>query len=139
MTFLKIKQEYYQPLIDGRKPFEIRETASHKFSSGDTVILSEYRGKKYIPACECNRNCEGWDAIKDMPQYGEDEAIDTCGVNRTFCGEYYKHYYTGRRCKLRIKEVFDLSEAGLNNYVAFTFDILKIDEEKPYTLAEEIL
>ncbi len=136
--FLKIKQEYYEPIIDGRKPFEIRETTDRKFSRGDTVILNEYRGKKYVPACECNRDCEGWDAIANIPEYSEDEAIDACGVNRKFCSAYYDHYYTGRRCKIHIKEVFNLSDAGLKNYVAFTFDILKTDEEKPYSLAEKI-
>ncbi len=137
--YLKIKRTYFEPLIDHRKPFEIRRN-DRNFKVDDTVVLNEVIGKDYIPKCEhyplCD--CEGWEKIKDIPEYGEDEAIDACGRHRNYCGEYYRYTYSGRRCKVKIKEIFDLAEAGLKNFVAFTFDILEVEEEKPFTIAEEV-
>lgn len=135
--YLKIKPEYYQPLIELRKPFEIRKN-DRNFKSGDIVELMEFLGFDYISACRnaYDHDCEGWEEIADIPEYGEEEAIDICNCGRSYCGAYYKGKYSGRICKIQIKEVFDLAEAGLENYVAFTFDILEVKEQELYTLAE---
>ena len=89
---------------------------------------------EHYPTCDC----EGWEEIADIPEYGEDEAIDACGRNRSYCSEYYCYTYSGCSCKVKIKEIFDLAEAGLKNYVAFTFDILEVKTEQPFHLAEEV-
>ena len=135
--YLKIKRVYFEPLIDHHKPFEIRKN-DRNFKVGDTVVLNEFNGNYYVAKCEhfpaCD--CEGWKEIEGIPEYGEDEAIDACGRERSFCGAYIRCKYSGRSCKVKIKEIFDLAEAGLENYVAFTFDILEVKEDKPHTLAE---
>ena len=79
--------DYFQAVIDGKKPFEVRKN-DRDFKSGDHCILEEYKGKVYLPAID-----------------------------------YKADSYTGRDCLIKIKDVFDLTAAGLAGYVAFTFDI----------------
>ena len=43
---LKILPEFYQAVIDGRKPFEIRKN-DRNFKSNDDVILNEYKDGEY--------------------------------------------------------------------------------------------
>ena len=43
---LKTLPEYYQPIIEKRKPFEIRNN-DRNFQKGDDIILSEWDGEKY--------------------------------------------------------------------------------------------
>ena len=43
---LKILPEFYQAVIDGRKPFEIRKN-DRNFKSNDNVILNEYKDGEY--------------------------------------------------------------------------------------------
>lgn len=43
---LKTLSQFYQPVIDGSKPFEIREN-DRSFQTGDSVILNEWDGEKY--------------------------------------------------------------------------------------------
>lgn len=120
---LKTKPEYFQAVIDGKKPFEIRYN-DRNFQTGDRVILEEYTGKELIPPCE-NR-----DKIQ-IDQFGDTWCLCECTRNGK-CGEYIEHNYTGQRCLIRIKDIFNLDNAGkdLIGYVAFTFDILAISGRK---------
>lgn len=135
--YLKIKRAYFEPLINHRKPFEIRKN-DRNFKVGDIVVLNELISKSYVEACKIYHACEAWEEIENIPEYGEDEAIDICGRKRSYCGEYYRCTYSGCSCKVQIKEIFDLAEAGLKNYVAFTFDILEVKTEQLFHLAEEV-
>ena len=120
---LKTKPEYFQAVINGKKPFEIRYN-DRNFKTGDRVILKEYIGKQIIPQCE------------NIHKRKTDEFGDTwcfCDCNRNGkCGEYIQHNYTGQRCLIQIKEIFNLDNArkDLIGYVAFTFDIIAINGEK---------
>ena len=55
---LKTLPRYYQPIIEERKPFEIRNN-DRNFQTGDSVILNEWDGKNYT-----GRFCIG--VIKDI-------------------------------------------------------------------------
>ena len=48
MTFHRLKTypEYFQPVIEERKPFEIRNN-DRDFKQGDCIILNEYKEGKY--------------------------------------------------------------------------------------------
>ena len=120
---LKTKPEYFQAIIEGIKPFEIRYN-DRNFQKGDKVILEEYIGKELIPQCENFYK-------QEIDQFGDTWC--TCKCNRNGkCGEYIKHNYTGQRCLIRIKDIFNLDNAGeeLKGYIAFTFEILAINGEK---------
>ena len=127
---LKIKPEYFQAVIDGKKPFEIRYN-DRNFQTGDRVILEVYTGKELIPPCE-NRDKRELDRIDNFTYYCELFELGHCQRNGK-CAEYIQHNYTGRRCLIRIKDIFNLDNAGkdLIGYVAFTFDILAINGKKP--------
>ena len=43
---LKTLPQYYQPVIEKRKPFEIRKN-DRNFQTGDSVILNEWDGSEY--------------------------------------------------------------------------------------------
>lgn len=43
---LKTLPKFYQPIIEERKPFEIRKN-DRDFQTGDNVILNEWDGEKY--------------------------------------------------------------------------------------------
>ncbi|MBQ7368683.1 MAG: hypothetical protein IJW60_03120, partial [Clostridia bacterium] len=53
-------------------------------------------------------------------------------LNRKMCHSYGADIYTGRRCLVQIKEIFNLNNAGkdLEGYVAFTFDILNVIQKE---------
>ena len=54
---LKTLPEYFQAVIDGTKPFEIRNN-DRGFKPGDSVILEEFEGYQDIPACpDFGANC----------------------------------------------------------------------------------
>lgn len=138
--YLKIKPEYFQAVIDGRKPFEIRLN-DRKFRVGDEIYLKEFDGCNYFLECEHLGSCSLWEEVlDDCPDYGEDEVLDLCKQKRLRCGEYKEYKYTGRYCKLRIKEIFKL--AGINSeladFVAFTFEDLEVFDEHEYIEVEEI-
>ena len=44
---LKILPRYFQPLLDGAKPFEIRDNSDRNFQEGDTVTLNEWDGERH--------------------------------------------------------------------------------------------
>ncbi|HHQ4586213.1 TPA: ASCH/PUA domain-containing protein [Aeromonas hydrophila] len=44
---LKILPRYFQPVLDGAKPFEIRDNSDRNFKEGDTVTLNEWDGERY--------------------------------------------------------------------------------------------
>ncbi|WP_254203547.1 DUF3850 domain-containing protein [Aeromonas sp. FDAARGOS 1407] len=44
---LKIMPRYFQPVLDGAKPFEIRDNSERNFQEGDTVTLNEWDGERY--------------------------------------------------------------------------------------------
>ena len=122
---LKTRPEYFQAVIDGRKPFEVRKN-DRNFKEGDRVILEEFAGKHFVDECPFLGNCEYW---AELPEdYGELEAIDACGQRRKSCEEYQYEEYTGRRCLIKIKEIFSLKGCGMDlyEYVAFTFDVLNV-------------
>ncbi|MFQ2222470.1 DUF3850 domain-containing protein [Aeromonas enteropelogenes] len=48
---LKILPRYFQPVLDGRKPFEIRFN-DRNFQEGDTVTLNEWDGERYTGRSE---------------------------------------------------------------------------------------
>ena len=126
---LKTKPEYFQAVIDGKKPFEIRYN-DRNFQTGDRVILEEYTGKELIPPCE-NRDKRELDRIDNFTYYCELFELGHCQRNGK-CAEYIQHHYTGQRCLIRIKDIFNLDNAGkdLIGYVAFTFEILAINGGK---------
>ena len=128
---LKIKPEYFQAVIDGKKPFEIRNN-DRNFQTGDRVILEEYTGKELIPPCE-NRDKRELDRIDNFTYYCELFELGHCQRNGK-CAEYIQHNYTGQRCLIRIKDIFNLDSVITDTdfgYVAFTFDILAINGKKP--------
>ena len=121
---LKTKPEYFQAVINGKKPFEIRLN-DRDFKQGDRVILEEYLGSTTIPQCEFFK-IENEDEFGNMCCHG---SLPRCG----YCSEYTKDVYTKQRCLIRIKDIFNLDNAGkdLIGYVAFTFEILAINGKKP--------
>ncbi|MDM5086264.1 DUF3850 domain-containing protein [Aeromonas rivipollensis] len=44
---LKILPGYFQSVLDGTKPFEIRDNSDRNFRQGDTVSLNEWDGERY--------------------------------------------------------------------------------------------
>ncbi len=118
---LKTLPEYFQAVIDGKKPMEFRYN-DRGFQPGDKCVLEEFTGTVTVPACPDRHTCEAG-------QYDE----STGGYNpppqaclRAQCTSYIKELYTGRRCLVKIKDIFDLSDAGFIGYVAFTYDILNV-------------
>lgn len=123
---LKTKPEYFQAVINGKKPFEIRNN-DRNFQTGDKVILEEYLGKEIIPQCT-----DIW-KVDIINEFGERFCRDKC-TRGGKCGEYIQHNYTGQRCLIRIKDIFNLDSVITDTdfgYVAFTFDILAINGKKP--------
>lgn len=114
---LKTMPEYFQAVIDGKKPFEVRKN-DRDFKSGDHCLLEEYLGTERIPACPDRKICR----FGEYDDNGQpcDNPPRECDLH---CGSYDKEIYSGRDCLIKIKDVFDLTAAGLAGYVAFTFDI----------------
>lgn len=44
---LKILPTYFEQVIQGNKPFEIRNNSDRNFQAGDTVTLNEFTGEHY--------------------------------------------------------------------------------------------
>lgn len=120
---LKIKPEFYQAVIEGRKPFEIRYN-DRNFQVNDRVILEEYKGKEFYGACPDRDTCGRF-----LSKYDEDGEELECVFNREICEEYSKDIYTGRRCLTIIREIFDIGFL-MDGYVAFTFEVLNTQELK---------
>lgn len=127
---LKTSPKEFEAVISGRMPFQIRED-DRDFKAGQRVILEEYAGRKYTEECPKYRNgCSAWNEIDDnddLYRYGEDEAIDMAGCGRCHCTETEEDVYTGRRCLIRITEVFNIPWDFIScKTVAFTFEILNV-------------
>lgn len=135
--YLKTKSKYFQETIDGKKLFEIRKN-DRNFQSGEEYVLAEYEGNEYLSECPFNGECEAWKKVYETPECGEKEALDLCGKARLSCEEHEVYFYSGRECLIRIKDVFDLKEALLEGYVAFTFEILRISEGSRYTIIKKL-
>lgn len=128
---LKTKTWEFEAVISGRMPFQIRDN-DRKFQVGQQVILEEYKGREYTETCPkyLDGTCGAWQEInddEDLYTYGEDEAIDMEGCGRCCCTEREEDVFTGRRCLIRIKEVFNIGwELVTCETVAFTFEILNV-------------
>jgi len=124
---LKTLPEYFQAVIDGRKPMEIRYN-DRGFKPGDSVILEELEGYLDVHACpDFGTGCPPveYDPYNEQENY---KIPEDC--KRHQCEAYRKELYTGRKCLIKIKDVFKLDGAGLCGYVAFTFDILNITDKE---------
>ena len=120
---LKILPEFYEAVIENRKPFEIREN-DRNFKSGDIVILEEFIKTEHVPYCS-HFNDIIYDVIYDEEtQECPYENCEECEARYHNCHDYINHIYTRRTCTIRIKDVFNLNFM-LPNYVAFTFDVLR--------------
>lgn len=126
---LKTLPDYFQAVVDERKPFEIREN-DRNFKIGDLVILEEFIKTEHVPQCShyqeyINNYDEEYD---ECVHNGCKECKERCEK----CHDFINHIYTGRTCTVIIKDIFDISFL-LPNYVAFTFTIkhkrLKEDKE----------
>ena len=122
---LKTLPEFFQAVIDGRKPMEFRNN-DRKFKVGDYCILEEFEGSVEVPACPDHYYCPQIVRVNDEEEYFD--IPEDC--TRRQCEAYTKEIYTGRRCLVRIKELFDLASAGFIDYVAFTFDIINTTDKK---------
>ena len=119
---LKTLPNFFQAVIDERKPFEIREN-DRNFKIGDRVILEEFVKTEHVQECShyqeyINSYDEEYD---ECPHENCEECKARCGK----CHDFINHIYTGRTCLVVIKEIFDISFL-LPNYVAFTFEIKHI-------------
>ena len=65
---LKILPEFYQAIIEGRKPFEIRHNI-RKYQKGDDIILNEWENGKYTGRFCCVTIKEIFDISFLMPGY----------------------------------------------------------------------
>lgn len=128
INYLKTKPEYFEAVISGKKLFEIRSATDRRFEPGKNCVLQEYLGYEEIPQCpKFGANCP---KIEYDPYNEQDyfDIPDDC--ERRLCEAYRNELYSGREAVVKIKDVFDLSAAGIAGYVAFTFDILQIRERK---------
>lgn len=118
---LKILPEYFQGVINGKKPFEIRYN-DRDFKKGDRVILEEYEGRQSFNTCPDIYICKELEGFKEVK----------CPIGRKMCCEYDDDIYTGQRCLIRIEDIWWLDNIGedLRGYVAFTFKILAINGKK---------
>ena len=118
---LKTLTDYFQAVIDERKPFEIREN-DRNFKVGDIVVLEEFIKTEHIPQCSHFEEIER-EIVKDeeieICKYNE---CEECRKRFQKCHDFINHIYTGRTCTVIIKDIFDISFL-LPNYVAFTFNI----------------
>lgn len=116
---LKTLPDYFQAVIDERKPFEIREN-DRNFKVGDLVVLEEFIKTEHVPQCShyqeyINNYDEEYD---ECVHNGCEECKERCEK----CHDFINHIYTGRTCTVIIEDIFDISFL-LPNYVAFTFNI----------------
>lgn len=124
---LKILPEYFEEVIAGKKPFEIRFN-DRNFKVGDRVELREYLGYDEIPDCPDLWSCRALfnDELSDC--------LTACPIGRDSCVGYLKHNYSGRSVWAKITGVFDLSkyspvtgdEHAFDNFVLFTFDVYRV-------------
>lgn len=119
--YLKTLPEYFQPVIDGKKTMEFRNN-DRGFKPGERCVLQEYLGHEDIPACPDRFGCPVWEH-EDV-----DNEPEEC--KRRQCGAYRKELYSGREVLIKIKDIFDLTAAGFEGCVAFTFEIIQIRESK---------
>lgn len=52
---LKITPQYYKPVLDGEKTFEVRKN-DRNFSVGDKIILREYENGEYTQSKDIHAN-----------------------------------------------------------------------------------
>ena len=110
---VKITPIHYEEIASGRKNFEIRLN-DRDYKVGDIVELQEFLGKERIPMCPdfhcCNKELE-------------------CVLGRIYCNAYSKEIYSGKSICIKIIDMFDISDI-IPKYVAFTFEIINIKEQK---------
>lgn len=124
---LKTLPEYFQAVIDGRKPMEIRYN-DRGFKPCDSVILEEFEGYLDVPACpDFGTGCP---PVEYDPYNEQDDYKIPEECKRHQCEAYRKELYTGRKCLIKINDVFELDGAGLCGHVAFTFEILNITDKE---------
>lgn len=119
---LKTLPEYFQAVIDGKKPFELRYN-DRNFKTGDLYILEEFIGLETFQECPDYYSCK-------YQGYVEGDDTIECPFNRDSCLKYSRELYTGRRCLIKIKDIFKLDSIGFKDYVAFTFYIKNIIDKK---------
>lgn len=120
---LKILPKYFEEILAGKKPFEIRFN-DRNFKVGDRVELQEYLGYDELPDCPDLWHCK---------ELFNDDYV-ACPLGRESCTYYRKHKYSGRSIWAKITGVFDLSkyapvvgdEHAFDNFVLFSFDIYRV-------------
>lgn len=114
---LKTLPQYFQAIIDKRKPFEIREN-DRNFKVGDWVVLEEFIKTEHVRQCSHYEDYIKDEEAEECTFQDCNECLERFGK----CHDFINHVYTGRACAVIIKDIFDISFL-LPNYVAFTFEI----------------
>ena len=86
-------------------------------------MLQEFIERVHYPECPYVNAENKYISYPEEIERCEFENSDTCRARHS-CKEYTEDKYSGRRCLVKIKEIFDISFIA-PNYIAFTFDIVR--------------